>query len=141
MNRCTQTMARLLLVACATLAGLAFIFPPDAWAQGIRREAPKDVMLGRLVVTQPPVVTMDGKPDRLSPGSRIRDLNNLLVLSGSIAGKELPVVYRRDAAGLVHEAWLLTEEEYGKLGGVSGDSPEGHKRFAELLALIFGARR
>lgn len=141
MNRCTQTMARLLLLACAALAGLAFSFPPTASAQGIRREAPKDVVLGRLVVTQPPVVTIDGKPDRLSPGSRIRDLNNLLVLSGSIAGKELPVVYRRDAAGLVHEAWLLTEEEYGKLGGASGGGAQGHKRFAELLALIFGARR
>ncbi len=141
MNRCNETMARLLLAACAALAGLAFAFPPAASAQTIRREAPKDVVLGRLVVTQPPVVTMDGKPDRLSPGSRIRDLNNMLVLSGSIAGKELPVVYRRDGAGLVHEAWLLTEEEYGKLGGVSGSSPEGHKRFAELLAIIFGARR
>jgi hypothetical protein len=40
---------------------------------------------------------MDGKPDRLSPGSRIRDLNNLLVLSASITGQDIPVVYRRDA--------------------------------------------
>ena len=124
---------RILLASSALLAGLAV-------AQGIRREAPKDVVLGQLVVTAPPQVTMDGKPDRLSPGSRIRDLNNMLVLSGSIVGKQLPVVYRRDGAGLVHEVWILTEAEYAKLGGTSGN-PEGYKRFAELLAIIFGSRK
>ena len=109
-------------------------------AQGIRREAPKDVVLGQLVVTAPPQVTIDGKPDRLSPGSRIRDLNNMLVLSGGIVGKKLPVVYRRDAAGLVHEVWILTDAEYRSSAELARDA-EGHKRFAELLALIFGARR
>ena len=88
----------------------------------------------------PPEVTLDGKPDRLSPGSRIRDLNNMLVLSGGIVGRKLPVVYRRDAAGLVHEVWILTEAEYTKLGGTGGDA-EGRKRFAELLSIIFGARK
>jgi hypothetical protein len=123
------------------LAGLALL-ASIASAQGIRRDAPKDVVLGQLVVTAPPQVTVDGKPDRLSPGSRIRDLNNMVVLSGGIVGKTLPVVYRRDAAGLVHEAWVLTDEEYRKLGAVSGTSgAEGYKRFAELLDIIFGARR
>jgi hypothetical protein len=124
---------RIFLAGSALLAGIAS-------AQGMRREAPKDVVLGQLVVTAPPEVTVDGKPDRLSPGARIRDLNNMLLLSGGIVGKQLPVVYRRDGAGLVHEVWILTDAEYQKLGGVSGDA-EGHKRFAELLALLFGARR
>ena len=126
---------RIVLAASALLAALAF-----AQNQGIRREAPKDVVLGHLVVTAPPQVTVDGKADRLSPGSRIRDLNNMLVLSGAIVGKKLPVVYRRDAAGLVHEVWILTEAEYGKLGGTSDDA-EGRKRFAELLGTVFGARK
>jgi len=125
---------RIFLTACALSAGIAA-------AQGIRREAPKDVVPGRLVVTAPPQIALDGKPDRLSPGSRIRDLNNMLVLSAGVVGKDLPVVYRRDAAGLVHEVWLLTEDEYDKLSGVAAGSAEGHKRFAELLAIIFGARR
>jgi hypothetical protein len=142
MNRCNKTLARLMLAACAALAGPSFFLPTTALAQGIQREAPKDVVLGRLVVTAPPQITLDGKPDRLSPGSRIRDLNNMLLLSGGIVGKDLPVVYRRDAAGLVHEAWLLTDEEYRKLGGASASGgADGHKRFAELLAIIFGARR
>jgi len=130
MNRWIRT----LVVALAGLAaGLTL-------AQGIRRDAPKDVVAARMAVTAPPQITIDGKPDRLSPGSRIRDINNLLVLSGGLAGKQVPVVYRRDAAGLVHEVWILTEAEYGKLPGAS-DSLEGHKRFDELLAIIFGARK
>jgi hypothetical protein len=140
MNRCNEILARVTLAACAALAAGMLILPAAAEAQSIRREAPKDVVLGKLVVTAPPEVTLDGKPDRLSPGSRIRDLNNMLLLSGSVVGKTLPVVYRRDAAGLVHEAWILTDEEYGKLGGAAGGA-DGHKRFAELLAIIFGARR
>jgi hypothetical protein len=116
-------------------------FPPSAAAQGIVREAPKDVRPGRLVVTAAPQITLDGKPDRLSPGARIRDLNNMLVLSAGITGQDIPVVYRRDAAGLVHEVWVLTPDEYRRLGGVDASSAEGFKRLNELLALIFGARK
>jgi hypothetical protein len=141
MNRCPRTLARLSLAAGLALAGVSFSIPTTALAQGIKREAPKDVVLGQMVVTQPPVITMNGKPDRLSPGSRIRDLNNMLVLSGGLVGKVLPVVYRRDAAGLVHEAWILTPDEYSKLGGANAGDPEGYKRFNELLAIIFGARK
>lgn len=140
MNRCNLIRACLTLLACAALAGPLVVFSSAASAQGIQRSAPKDVVLGQLTVTQPPVVTLNDKPDRLSPGSRIRDLNNMLVLSGTLVGKTLPVVYRRDAAGLVHEVWILTAEEYAKLGG-AGSGAEGYKRFAELLDLIFGARR
>jgi hypothetical protein len=56
-------------------------------------------------------------------------------------GQQLPGVYRRDAAGLVHEVWVLTEQEYARVGGSWDGSPEGHKRFAELLDLVFGSRR
>jgi len=142
MNRCNKMLARLTLAACAALAGLVFTLPNPGFAQGIERSAPKDVVLGRMLVTAPPQITMDGKPERLSPGSRIRDLNNMLVLSGGIVGKNLPVVYRRDAAGLVHEVWMLTDEEYRKLGGASATGrADGYKRFGELLDVIFGARR
>lgn len=117
------------LLAASTLA---------AFAQTIRY-APADVKPAVLKVTAPPEITLDGQPDRLSPGSRIRNTNNLLLLSGSVVGRELPVVYRRDAAGLVHEVWVLTEEEYAKIGGSGGDR-QGGKRFEELLNFIFGTR-
>ena len=139
MNRCIESRVRAALLACVLLAGLAFVPIAPAAAQGFVREAPKDVVRGRLTVTAPPQVMLDDKPDRLSPGARIRGLDNLLILSASVVGQDLPVVYRRDAAGLIHEAWVLTPAEYEKLGGT--DSLTGYQRFNELLALIFGARR
>ncbi|MRD48297.1 hypothetical protein GHT07_13485 [Caenimonas koreensis DSM 17982] len=142
MNRCHKTGARLAsaLMMCAALAGASLsIAPAPAFAQMIR-SVPADVKLAKMVITQPPVITLNGQVDRLSPGSRIRDLNNMVVLSGSITNLELPVVYKRDAAGLVHEVWLLTPAEYTKLGGVNTGDPEGVVRFAALLAAIFGAR-
>jgi hypothetical protein len=139
MNRCTGSRRG---ATFALVAGfLLFFFSTFASAQGIRREAPKDVLPGLMAVVAPPQITIDGKPDQLSPGSRIRDLNNMVVLSGSLAGKTVPVVYRRDAAGLVHEAWILTGDEYARLGGLGPVStPDGYQRFSELLALIFGVR-
>ena len=143
MIRCIRSRNRAAhaFAALALLTGALTSLPPTVAAQGIVREAPKDVRPGRLVVTAAPQITLDGKPDRLSPGARIRDLNNMLVLSGGITGQDIPVVYRRDAAGLVHEVWVLTPDEYRRLGGVDASSAEGYKRLAELLVLIFGARK
>src|SRR5690349_23786755 len=105
------------------------------------REAPKDVKTGIITVSAtPPAIAVDGVADRLSPGARIRDRNNMLVLSGQVAGKQMYTVYRRDAAGLVHEVWLLSYDEYTKLGGVSTGDPDGYLRFYELLNLVWAAR-
>src|ERR1700741_3486876 len=135
MNRCHTMRARLALAALLALpVSLAALAPLQASAQeAIRREAPKDVVLGKMTVELPPVIQIDGKPDRLSPGSRIRDTRNMLVLSGALAGQTVPVVYKRDAAGLVHEVWLLTADEYKQLSGVSGGS-QGVQQFLEVLA-------
>ncbi|QJW83549.1 hypothetical protein HK414_03565 [Ramlibacter terrae] len=112
-----------------------------AFAQGMVREAPRDVKPAMMAVsTTPPIVAIDGVETRLSPGARIRDTNNMLVLSGALAGKTVPTVYKRDSMGLVHEVWLLTPEEYSKVGGAKLGDPEGYKRFYELLNLVFAAR-
>ena len=107
----------------------------------MRRAAPRDVVLGKMTVVAPPAIQMDGKPDRLSPGSRIRDVRNMLVLSGSLAGQTVPVVYRREPNGQVHEVWMLTDEEYRQLGGKNLATGDGVRQFTELLSAIFGARR
>ncbi|TFZ03632.1 hypothetical protein [Ramlibacter humi] len=120
-----------LLLATAALA---------AQAQTVIRNAPADVKPGRLAITTPPEATLDGQPARLSPGARIRDTNNMLVLSGSLAGQTVPVVYRPDGMGNVHEVWLLTEDEYTQLGGTDGDG-QGGARFAELLNMLWRARK
>jgi hypothetical protein len=125
----------------AALLGLCFAWPA-AFSQTMTREAPRDVKPAIIAVSAtPPVITVDGKADRLSPGARVRDTNNMMVLSGALAGKTLYTVYRRDGVGLVHEVWLLTPQEYEKLGGSASDgNPEGYKRFYELLNLIWQAR-
>lgn len=122
------------------LAGLAFA-ATAAFGQAVMRDAPKDVKPAMITVSAtPPIIAVDGKPDRLSPGARVRDRNNMLVLSGALAGKTLYTVYKRDSAGLVHEVWLLNEEEYAKVGGVSTGDPNGYKRFNELMDLIWQSR-
>ena len=142
MNRCRTSWARLALAALLALPPiLVALSPLDAHAQeAVRREAPRDVLLGKMTVDLPPVIAIDGKPDRLSPGSRIRDTRNMLMLSGALAGQTVPVVYKRDSAGLVHEVWLLTADEYKQLSGASTGS-QGVQAFLDMLALIFGARR
>ena len=132
-------MNRWIRIALAGLSLAAASFA--ATSQGIVREAPKDVKPGIMAVSAtPPIIMMDGKADRLSPGARIRDLNNMLVMSGALANKSVYTVYTRDSAGMVHEVWLLTEAEYEKLGGVNAGDPNGYKRFIELLNLIWAAR-
>jgi len=64
-----------------------------------------------MVVTYPPLIQMNGQPDRLSPGSRIRGQNNLLILSGSIVGQSLLVNFVRNPTGEVHDVWVLTDAE------------------------------
>jgi hypothetical protein len=138
MNRCHSMRARLALAAFLSLGFFGATAPALSRAQeSIRREAPKDVVLGQMTVVAPPVIRIDGKDDRLSPGVRIRDLRNMLVLSGSLAGSTVPVVYKRDMTGLVHEVWILTSDEYARLGGAGSDA----QKFVELLAAIFGARQ
>jgi hypothetical protein len=130
-------MNRWISGACAALTLAA----TTAFAQTVMRDAPRDVKPAIIGVSAtPPVITLDGKADRLSPGVRIRDRNNMLTLTGGLAGKTLYTVYRRDSMGLVHEVWLLSPEEYEKVGGKNIGDPEGYKRFAELLDLIWAAR-
>lgn len=115
------------------------------WAAAAQAQVfpPADAQRARLTISAtPPLVLVDDRPDRLSPGSRIRATNNMLMLSASIVGQTFPVVFKRDAAGLVHEVWVLKPEEEAKLASLGNDnSIEGRRRYAELLNALFSARR
>jgi hypothetical protein len=117
MNRCTDktsfsTRARLLRIAApaALLAGLV-VASLSSTAQVISRPFPPNAVRGILTVTQPPEVLMDGKPDRLSPGARIRGANNMLVMSGALVGQAMRVNYTREPNGYIHDVWVLTDAE------------------------------
>jgi hypothetical protein len=75
------------------------------------RPFPPEALRGELVVTAPPEVLLNQRPQRLAPGARIRDGGNRVVLSGSLVGQKLLVHYTRFPDGQLREVWLLTAAE------------------------------
>ena len=96
MLRC---VAASLIIAC--------VLP--AFAQ--QRPFPANALRGELAVEQPPAVLLNGQPARLAPGARIRGENNLMVVSGALAGRKWLVHYTVDPYGLLLDVWVLTPEE------------------------------
>ncbi|HSW06120.1 hypothetical protein [Aquabacterium sp.] len=94
-------------VVGAALLGASFV---AVHAQAVR-PFPSNALRGQLVVTQPPEVLLNNQPARLSPGSRIRGDNNMLVLSGAAIGQKLLVNYTLDSSGQVHDVWILRSDE------------------------------
>lgn len=111
MNRCpAPARARRPWLLAATV--LALLLPAVAPAQTAPvRNFPAAALRGTMVVTQPPVITMDGKAAQLSPGARIKGTNNLLLMSSALIGQELTVNYTVEHHGMVHDVWILTEAE------------------------------
>lgn len=121
MNRCNAVLTAALMV----LGGFTLVLPPArAQTEDAKpniRQFPKNAVRGLLVVIAAPEISVNGKPDRLSPAIRIRDINNNLVLSSTVSGQSLVVNYVRDNTGLVQLVWLLnTEEARLKMPGEDG---------------------
>ena len=99
-----------LAAALSVLAGLSG--PVAAQRPADHRVFPAAALRGELVVTAPPEVLLNGRPDRLAPGARIRGVDNLLVMSGAVAGQRLAVNYTREpTSGLLLDVWLLRPVE------------------------------
>jgi len=127
MNRCpphdrSPSIRAALLPAATALLFCALALPAQAQQFQVQsqneaaiggRNFPVNTLRGRLVVTGFPEAELDGRAERLAPGVRIRDPQNLIVAPGAITGQLLAVNYRRDAAGLVNEVWILTPAEAG----------------------------
>ena len=108
MNRCSSNPPRRHLITAALLLS----FAGSAMAQDATPRAfPESALRGTLVVLQPPEITMDGRPARLSPGSRIRGAHSMMVLSATLVNQELTVNYTLEPTGLVHDVWILTPAE------------------------------
>lgn len=112
MNRClllftrriTQRILLALLVICV---GALVSFPHSTLAQSAVRPFPADAKRGILQVQDAQSIVINGAAERLSPGSRIRGVNNMLVMSGQLIGQRVVVNYTRDTSGLVHQVWIL----------------------------------
>jgi len=94
----------------ALAAALPLLLVAGAAAQ-TSRPFPATALRGAFMVTQPPEVLLNGAPERLSPGARIRGANNMLQLSAALVGQNLLVHYTREPSGLVHDVWILTPDE------------------------------
>lgn len=130
MNRCNSPAARATLAAALLLALSPTLLSPAALAQGVRREFPGAALRAELVVTAPPEVRLNGRPERLSPGARIHGPNNLLVMSGAIVGQSYVVNYLRDSAGLISRVWILTPDEAAqKRAGSTAGTGEAIRNF------------
>lgn len=125
MNRCSQLTLSLSLAILLPLTPLwagaqEQVTPPPSPLPALQ-DLPPDpqrippisarAKLGVLRVVAAPEILLDGKPARLSPGARIRGTNNLMVMSASLTGQDLKVLYTLEPTGLVHEVWIMTMRE------------------------------
>jgi hypothetical protein len=119
MNRCIRILGGLAVLATA-LSPLAYaqvaststtvLSDSNGNIAAVRNFPPK-VQRGTLIITAPPEVMLNGKPERLSPGARIRGTNNMLAMSGVLVGQQLVVNYLREPNGMLHDVWILTALE------------------------------
>jgi hypothetical protein len=93
-------------------AGLAAALPvASVRAQALMRRYPSTALRGEIAFGAFPQITVNGQPAQLSPGSRVKDLRNMIALPGALVGNKYVVNYTIDSMGLVHEVWILRPDE------------------------------
>ncbi len=111
MNRCLTAFQRHLLLLAILMVSIFTLLPGTSKAQPLMRQFPAAAKRGVMEVIAPPEVLINGALARLSPGARIKSINNLIVMSGTLVGQPVLVNYLPDPQGLLHEVWILTEAE------------------------------
>ncbi|MDR7095895.1 hypothetical protein [Hydrogenophaga laconesensis] len=110
MNRCRPAFAAT-LIGLSTMLTAALVPIHSAQAQAVQRSFPAKALRGTMVVSQPPLLTMDDRATRFAPGARILDSQNKIVMSATLINQEVVVNYTLDQRGQVHQVWVLTEAE------------------------------
>jgi hypothetical protein len=118
MNRCvrpdqnTAAARRAALGQLLAGAGAAALAVWAVPARAGQRVFPVDTRRGLIDFINPPQVHLDGRPERLGPGTRIHDARgNRLVFAGTLKGQSLTVNYVRGGAKTIREIWILTPSE------------------------------
>ncbi|MFZ2651475.1 MAG: hypothetical protein WA210_15350 [Burkholderiaceae bacterium] len=106
------TMHRPLFAALLAIPLFALFTPSPAQVQ---RQFPQTALRGQILFGQPPLIALNGEPNRLAPGARIRGTNNTIVLSGSLVGSRLSAHYTIDAHGLLKDVWILQDDELANI--------------------------
>lgn len=96
----------------ACLAGLAcaLAFGALAAAALAARNLPKDARFGKLTEFAHPYATISGKSLRLTPGAKIYNEQNLIIMPAAMR-RQAKVLYRLDTSGSLSAIWILTEQE------------------------------
>jgi hypothetical protein len=125
------------MIRCALLATLLATALPAA-AQN-HRSFPSHALRGEIVVQQPPAVLLNGRPAQLAPGARVRNANNMLMLTGELAGARWIVHYTIDLQGSLLDVWVLNPAELARKPWPA--TPEQAQRWAfDPLAQVWIAR-
>ena len=102
-------MYRCALAALTAFAVVSVHAP--ASAQGVRN-FPRDTLRGAMVFGDYPQITLNGQATQLSPGSRVRDQANMIVMAATLKGSRVLVHYTLDLADMqVRDVWILRPEE------------------------------
>lgn len=95
-------LAAILVLAGATQAFAERTFPEQAQRGDLKAYAYPSMKIGDNVY-------------RLSPGSRIFNQQNLIIMPASLQVQTAPVMYMLDTSGDLSRIWLLTGEEAARL--------------------------
>ena len=98
------------MLRCASSLFIACVLALPATAQ-VQRNFSAKALRGEVVFGTPPQVTLNGKPARLAPGARIRDANNMLLMSGTLVGGKAVVHYTTELEGMLQDVWILSPAE------------------------------
>lgn len=105
MFRCFLALLTLLITHASSAQGLSNPIP-------LKRTFTDVTLRAQLTFLNPPALTLNGQPALLSPGSKIRNQNNLVVLSGTLVGQQFKVHYTLDPiTDQIRDIWLLRPEE------------------------------
>jgi hypothetical protein len=101
-----NTMYRCALAAAA----LAVSLVAPATAQ--TRTFPQNTLRGTIAFADDGHISLNGRVTTLSPGSRVRNEQNMIVLPASLVGTKRLVHYTLDiGGGQVRDVWLLRADE------------------------------
>ena len=97
--------------AFCTAITLTAVATSGVHAQQVARTFPSTALRGDIQFGEAPEILLNGRPMRLGPGSRIRNVGNLIVTPAPLLGQRAAVLYTVDDLGNVRDVWLLTSDE------------------------------
>ena len=90
------------LVLLAALCSVAWAAP---------RNFPPNALRGVFTATVYPQVMINGQTMQLSPGAKIYNQQNMIMMHTNLVNSSVIVNYTIDGMGFVDRVWILTDEE------------------------------